>query len=894
MACNNEIRKNRMAAVPTPSAPTTFLFTDIEGSSLLWDRDPERMRTALARHDEIARSVVRQSGGVVVKTTGDGIHAVFENPADAVLGALRLQQAIADPRATGDVPLSVRCGIHTGVCEERDGDFFGSAVNRAARLMSAAHGGQVLLSMAVVSLAGDRLPAGSHLRNLGNVRLRDLATPEQVFQLVHPDLRPDFPALRSLEATPNNLPRQLTSFVGRENEVREVIAMLQRTRLLTLTGIGGLGKTRLALQAAADAMDNYPDGVWFVELAPLRDERLVPQAVAVALGVKEEIGRPLIEALTKYVHDRRVLVILDNCEHLVQACADLAKTLMQSGTQLSLLATSREHLHISGESTYPLQALSIPTRDATLEVDELTRCEAVRLFVDRATAAQPRFRLSGTNAADLAWICRSLDGIPLALELAAARVRTMSVEAISERLADRFHLLTGGDRTGLPHHRTLRELIDWSHDLLSDEERVILRGCAVFAGGWTLDAAESVCSGKSLAQHEVLDVLTCLVEKSLVAFSSEDGRYRMLETVREYAQEKLQPFERDALRTRHLEYYVAWVEKARPALSGAEQSIWLGRLDIELENLLAAHAWCGRADGGAALGLRLSHAIKPYWLNRGQLALGHRLTDEALQRETSRNASRCRGLADAGQISYFMGRYDSACHYLMESLVIAREIGDSQAAAKLLQPLGMACLGRGDATTARAHLAEGLSLAEALGHPREIAAALNALAQWHRAVGEVDDAEVLYRKVLAMARDLGDREIVAIALLNLAMVAVGRSDESTARQLLLEVHAIAEEIGSKAAGQSLLDVCAGLATLRGEWDCVARFYGAAEMQTEQTGLHRDPADGAFIDPLIERAKSHEDASLFAAGEVEGRAWSYPQAMEAAHRWLAGLAPSSRS
>lgn len=869
-----------------PAAVTTLLFTDIEGSSRLWDREPERMGTALARHDAIARSVVEEGGGAIVKMTGDGIYAAFSDPADALAAGLRLQQALADPEATGGVALRVRTGIHAGVCERRDGDFFGPAVNRAARLMSIAHGGQVLISRAAASLAADRLPAGATLRDLGAIRLRDLETPEHVYQLVHPDLRGDFPALRPVDATPNNLPRLLTSFIGREGELREVAGLLKRTRLLTLTGMGGLGKTRLSLQAAADALDDYPDGVWVVELASLRNEALVPQAVAVVLGVKEDAGRPVVEALTKYVRERRLLLVLDNCEHLVRGCASLAKALLQAGPQLTILATSRENLHIAGETTYAVPALSVPGRDPSIDPEALMRCEAIRLFVERAAAAQPAFELTARNALSVAAICRRLDGIPLALELAAARVRTLSIDSIAERLADRFHLLTGGDRTGFAHHQTLRELIDWSHDLLSEPERLLLRRLSVFAGGWTLDAAEVVGCGDDLAPAGVLDVLTRLVEKSLVTFTADSERYGMLETVREYADERLKGSEREAARTRHLGFYVAFAEKARPGLLGPEQGTWLRRIDAELENLLAAHAWCDRVDGGAELGLRLANAVKPYWLNRGLLALGHRLTDEALQREPTRSLARCRGLFDAGQLDYFMGRYDQARGNLEESLAIARELGDTKKVAEVLQPLGMACLGQGDAATARCHLTEGLALAEEFGNKRQIAAAMNALAQLHRMTGDAA-AEPLYEKALAVVRELGDRELVAIALLNLAMVAVARGSVERARKLLFEVLAIADETGSRAAGQSLLDVCAGLAAYRGEWAHAARFYGAAEAQTEQSGLCRDPADQAFLAPLITKARIGCGADIFAAAERTGRMLSYEQAMLAARVWLGG-------
>ena len=468
------------------SAVTTFLFTDIEGSTRLWEQQPERMRPALARHDAIARAAVAAHRGTVVKTTGDGIHAVFDDPLDAVGATLQLQQALTDPQATAGVALRVRCGLHLGIVERRDNDFFGTPVNRTARIMAAAHGGQVLVSKAFADLIVDRLPAGVTLRDLGAVRLRDLASPERVYQIVHPRLRQDFPALRSLESTPNNLPQQVTSFIGRERELSEVKTLLGKTRLLTLLGVGGLGKTRLSLQAVVDVMDDFPDGVWFVELAPLTDPQLVPQAVASVLGVKEEAGRPVVEALMSHGRDRNLLLILDNCEHLVQACAELATAMLQSGPRIKLLASSREPLRVAGETSYPVPALAAPDPRQSMTVAAATRYEAVNLFIDRALVAQPAFHADDRNATAIADICHRLDGIPLAIELAAARVRSLSVENIAARLGDRFRLLAGGDRTALPRQQTLRALIDWSHDLLTEHERVLFRRLSVFADSWTL------------------------------------------------------------------------------------------------------------------------------------------------------------------------------------------------------------------------------------------------------------------------------------------------------------------------------------------------------------------------------------------------------------------------
>ncbi len=867
------------------SAVATFLFTDIEGSTRLWDEQPERMKTALARHDAIARDAVESHGGRVVKMTGDGVHAVFDDPLDAIQAVLKMQFALTEPQPTNGLQLRVRCGLHAGISERRDNDYFGTAVNRAARIMSTAHGGQVLLSDAVATLVGEHHPSGFELRDLGRVRLRDLASPERVYQLRHPKLRADFPPLRSLEATPNNLPQQLTSFVGRERELAQARELLSRGRLLTLLGVGGLGKSRLSLQIAAEVLEDFPDGVWLVELAPIADERLVPLSVASALGVKEDPGRPVQDALVKHVANRQLLIILDNCEHLIDACAHLAKALLQAGAQVRILATSREPLRIAGETTLQLPTLSLPD-DATPSLAALRDVDAIRLFVDRAAAADPAFHLDDRNASTVTEICRRLDGIPLAIELAAARVRVLSVDRIAARLSDRFKLLTGGDRTALKRQQTLRALIDWSHDLLTPGERALFRRLSVFAGGWSLDAAEAVGTGGDVDDGDVLELLTRLVEKSLVVPEVDGTRYRFLETIRQYAGEQLaNSDEEEAVRMRHLEWYLALFEAGRPNLVGPEQAAGLARLDLERENLFAAHRYCDHAPGGGEIGMRLMSAVRRYWFDRGLLGLGYRTTMEALQRPSAQapTPARASALNDAGQIAAYMGRYAEAQVHLVESLAVARALGDRQRIAYLLQPLGLACMGIGDLRAAREYLDEALVMARELGEPREVAAVLNSLAQIARMEGDLETAEPLYREVLEVGGSMPD--IAAFSLLNLAMVAIGRDSSDRARETLLEVIAICDDLDLKPTGQSVMEVSSGLAAARGDWEHAARFYGAAERQAAVSGIHRDPTDEAFLAPLIAQARAALDPSTYVAAETAGRALDYASAMAAVRAWL---------
>jgi predicted ATPase len=872
------------------SAAVTFLFSDIEGSTRLWEQMPDKMRPALEIHDSIARSCIERHRGTLVKKTGDGVHAAFADPLDALNAMLDMQLQLAAAGEAAGFALALRCGLHLGADERRDGDFYGQHVNRAARVMSVAHGGQMLLSEAVQAQVQARLPQGASLRNLGVCRLRDLSAPLRLFQLVHPQLRADFPALRSLEATPNNLAQQLNSFVGRERELAGVRAQLGAARLVTLLGTGGIGKSRLSVQLGAELMDDFPDGVWFVELAPLTDPRLVAQAVASVLSVKEEAGHPVIDALVKHVRDRRLLIILDNCEHVVHAAAETAKKLLQAGPQLKILTSSREVLRVAGEVAYSVPALSSPEKGHAIALDELTRHEAVRLFIDRATAAQPGFRITDKNAGAVTEICHRVDGIPLAIELAAARARALPVEKIAERLRDQFKILATTDQTVLPRQRTLRALIDWSYDYLNEKEQAVFRRLSVFAGGWTLEAAEKVCAGDGVEEDEVLDLLTALVEKSLVAMDAEGGRYRMLETVREYAGERLEATDDSlAVRDRHMDCFVAFAETARPELNGPRLGEWLKRIDLERENILSTIVWGTRSDDRCDDERRLVHALARYWIRRGLLDLGLRLFVNLLQRNRPAVPDRAlyRSLFGAGQISFFMGQYVQARQYLTECLAVAQHLGDAPSIAMALQPLGMACLGARDFASARAHLKEAVRLARSFDNKSELAAALNALGMLYRAEDRIDEAEPVFQEALALARALGDEVFVAWFLLSLAMVCINRGTFEAARHILIEVTAIADKHDSLPLTQNLLEVCAGLAAAREDWKSAARFFGAAEARRTETGLRRSPEDELFLAPLVARTTHSLAPEILATAEASGQGLSTGEARSQVRAWLHG-------
>ena len=783
--------------MPAPSVVKALLFTDIEGSTRLWAQAPGAMGPALARHDAFLRAAVESNYGAIVKTTGDGVYATFDDPLDGLCAALSIQRALADSTATSDTPLRVRCALHVGVVEHRDDDYFGTAVNQAARIMSAAHGGQVLVSQSASDLLADRLPVGVALRDLGPIRLRDLATPARVYQLVHPDLRQDFPALRSLEATPNNLPQQMTSFVGRERELFETRSLLGGARLVTIVGPGGIGKTRLSLQIAADAFDAYPDGVWFIEFASIVDPGLVPKAIAQVLGLQEDANTSVVQALCAHVASRRLLLVLDNCEHLVDACANLADTLLRAAPDIRVLASSREALNVAGEQTYPLPPLALPDPEASAV--EVARSDAGRLFVERARLRQPTFTLSDLNVKVVAQICARLDGIPLALELAAARVGVLTVETITERLNDRFHLLTGGSRTALPRQQTLRAMIDWSYDLLNVAEKTLFARLSVFAGGWSLHAAEDVCTAFDLAPENVLDLLAGLANKSLVVPEGNDARYHMLETIRDYARDRLQERgESVAVRARHSKYFVKFAEDAEPHLEGGvDQPVWLAQLDVEQDNLRAALSWSLEEPEGGEADLRLTGALSRFWAHRGHSHEGLHWCEAALARTAGRprTLARLKALHASGTLTWRLGDITRARSLLEQALAMSRELGDRSREGRVLSNLGGVAIHQADDAAAQAFLEEAVVIHRATGNPGMEARVLNNIAALAISRGRFAESEAPLERVLALSRELHIPIEEATAMSHLGYLAMRRGEFAQARALHERALATARAFG---------------------------------------------------------------------------------------------------
>jgi predicted ATPase/class 3 adenylate cyclase/Tfp pilus assembly protein PilF len=826
--------------MPTlPSGTVTFLFTDIEGSTRLWDQHPEAMRVALAQHDTLLRAAIKQHNGYVFKTVGDAFCAAFYTAPDALKAALDAQLALQQQPCNETGMLRVRMALHTGVAQERDGDYFGPTLNRVARLQAIGHGQQTLLSQITYQLVCDSLPDEVTLQDQGQHRLKDLLAPEHVWRLQHPALPTEFPPLKSLNYLPTNLPHQMTSFIGREAELAEVKQLLSSTRLLTLMGTGGAGKTRLALQVGAEVLDDYKDGVWLVELAALAEADLAPQTVASVLGLREEVGRPLLQTVQDYLRDRHLLLLVDNCEHLVAACARLVDALRSTCPHVTILATSREPLGVAGERCWRVPSLLTPTpADLPLEEKDLAAVlmeyDACRLFVERAVLQRHEFVLTRRNASALASVCHRLDGIPLAIELAAARVRSLSVEEIDGRLDQRFRLLTGGSRTALPRQQTLRATFDWSYDLLDAQARLLLGRLSLFAGGWTLEAAEQVGagegrSGEVIEAWEVLDLLTGLVDKSLViaATLGDTTRYQLLETVRQYARDRLaEGKEVGIVRERHRDHFLALAEAIRPKLSGSEQAHWLAVLEEEHDNLRQALTFCLEAPEGGEAGLRLGGALQQFWWTRGHLSEGRQLSSAVLSRPGAQEHLKARAdaLNGAGVLAWMQGDYVTASALYEESLTIFRELGDKRGIANALNNMGLVAFCQGDYTGARALHEESLATRQELGDKGGNAASLNNLGNVAREQGDYTGARALYEQSLAIRRDLGDKRGIAISLHNLGLVAFEQGDYAGARTLHEESLTIRRELGDKVGIAHCLNDLGNVAREQGDYAVARALY----------------------------------------------------------------------
>jgi predicted ATPase/class 3 adenylate cyclase len=912
------LTRTESSAKSIPTGIVTFFFSDIEGSTARWESHHDAMREAVERHERLVRAAIEQFGGYVFKIVGDAFCASFQDTDDAIQAAREAQRALAAEDFTAVGGLRIRIGIHTGTSHERDDDYYGPTVNRVARLMSIGHGGQVLVSDATRDALKASPRSELSFVDLGLRRLKDLTQPERVWQLAIPGSTLEFPPLSSLDARPNNLPFQVTPLVGREADVRDVKGRLHHARLLTITGAGGVGKTRIALQVAADEIDRYPDGVWFVDLAPVSDSALVPGVVARVLGVEPSATRSVVESIIGAVRDKSLLIVLDNCEHLVDAVASIATALLQQCPHTRILATSRQPIAIAGETLFRLPSLSVPSADENHSPERALEFGAVALFVARAVSADARFALTAETVPLVVDICRRLDGIPLALELAAARVRFLNVKSLASGLDERFQLLTGGSRAALPRQKTLAALIDWSYGLLSGPERTTFDRIGIFPSGFDLEAATAVAGGDS-SPIEVLDLLSSLVDKSLLGVdtSGDRERYRLLESTRAYALEKLTGAgDSDRIARLHAEYFrdrsLSLVER----LSNGAMSTLFAALEPDLDNYRAALRWGFQDGGDVAITASIAGCLTMLWFGGGLNVEGRswieaatsRLDERSHPREAARlwlslsqlySGKRQYDAADRARLLFDrlgdrrlaarallpatgsllqMGRLDEADATVRRALVTFAEFDDKPAIARGYNVQGSIAKARLDFTAAREFYAQAIAVNTALGDEITLAGVYGSLAELEFADGDASEALRNVERVI----DLRTRSNNATYLANyygaMSAYLIALDDIDGAREAAREALRRSVAAQEPDAMAIALQDLALIAAMLDRVELAARLLGKVDARFAEQGLEREPTERWCFDRLIAILRAHLSETSISDLAAEGSGWPEDRAL----------------
>ena len=889
-----------------PTGTVTFLFTDIEGSTQRWERDRAAMESAVRQHDAIMRDAIESNGGAVFKTIGDAFCAVFARPDEAVSAALAAQQRLAGEDFSAVGGIRVRMALHTGTADERDHDYFGPTVNRVARLLSAGHGGQVLLSHVTADLVRAHLPQGASLRDLGRHRLKDLAEPIGIEQLTAANLPGDFPPLRSLDAHPNNLPAQLTALIGREYELSEAKQLFESARLLTMVGAGGVGKTRLAVQLAADLADGFPDGVWFVDLAPLTDGRFIAPTILLVSGGREEPGRDTNDALRDYLREKKALLVFDNCEHVVRDAANVIERLMRECPRLHVLATSRHVLEIPGEVVF---------RVSTFDEER-----AAALFVSRATAVVPSFRPTADATQTIKRICARLDGIALAIELAAARVKMMNVEELWKRLDERFWIIAGGQRMSLGRQQTLRGLIEWSYNLLEESEKVLLRRLAIFAGRFSLDSAAAICGFDLIDEFEVMDLLGWLIDKSLVQYDPTESLYWLFESTKSFALERLT----DAGEYEELQRRRA--ERLRDRAEEGLQQVWRGygdgaRREItrEYADYRAAMQWALAERHDVVLGAGIATALHRYWQYTGQwqegrywleMVLPHgadllgleivarahlglavqayvqgefaEMAEESRQAEAAYEclgdvAGMARARVGSYIAAFIAGDLEKAEALAASCLTTFREIGDARNEAVMLSNLAELTDAKGDHAQAERLYGDAVRIHRSRGDSTALATALNDWGQSAAHRGAYDRATELFREALDLYRQIGDDVRVTEVLVRSGHAAFWAGDVQAARRLLQEACDRLRTAPHAIYLAWLCDACAELAVAMKRNKDATLIVGFGEMWRAAKGIRRSAPLQQRYEQITESLRATLGEEAYDAALREGAALT-PQAI----------------
>ena len=869
-----------------------ILAADVVGYSRLMEADEEATLLTLKAYREVIDRRVTDHRGRVFGSAGDSVIADFASPVEAVRCALEIQTELEGRNAdlAEDRRMRFRIGVNLGDVMAEGDDLFGDGVNVAARLEGLANPGGICISRPVLDQIEGKLQIV--FEDTGEHHVKNIKRPVHVWRWpkdsppkIETQTANDQSAIRPAQPMPNNLPRQLSTFVGREREIAEVRQLLSGTSLLTLTGAGGCGKTRLSCQVGAQVLEEFPDGVWLTELASLTDPASLPQTLASTLQIREQPGRPLTETISEYLAEKSALLILDNCDHLLTGCARLAGDLLRACPKLGILATSREALGVAGETVHQVPGLSFPDPGKRPSPDQLSQFEAVQLFVDRACLRKPGFTITPANAASVASVCHRLDGIPLAIELAAARVRVLSVAQIAERLGDRFRLLTEGSRTGLPHHQTLRMTMDWSYELLSEPEAALLRRLSVFAGGFSLAAAEAVCADDLVDGSEVLDLLQHLVDKSTVV-SEDHGetiRYRLLETVRQYGHDRLDKTdELPPLKRNHMAFFLAFAEQAEPSLQGSGQGPgqgdWLDRLEADHDNLRTALE-CALAQKDGPLSVKLAGALWRFWEVRGYLSEGRGALKQALAAGTGAPSSfRAKALDGAGRLSWRQGDFQDAKQLFAESLVLWRTTGDKAGEANALHGLARSAVNLEDYVSARTSCEGSLDIQCQLNDRQGIATATNTLGEVARAQRKFAQAENHYAESLAIFREIGDTAASVSVLHNLAYTALNQGNEKTAEAFFLEAITIARDLKDQLGIFSMLGGLACVATAMGLAERAVQLFGTAEVVGKAGGYAGDRIDQDEVNRQLAAAQSALEKETFDAAWIRGQNMSSEDAI----------------
>jgi predicted ATPase/class 3 adenylate cyclase len=871
-----------------PRGTVAFLFTDIEGSTRLWQQHRAAMERAYVRHDAVLRTAIADQHGVVYKVIGDAFQAAFPTAEQAVAAALEAQLGleVADWSELPE-PLRVRMALHVGAVDpDSDGDYRSPVLNRLGRLLGAGYGAQILLSHRLAQQVRDRLPEEAGLKDLGAHRLKDLLEPERIVQLLHPGLATDFPPLKSLDVARHNLPIQLTPVIGREREVAELVALLRRdaVRLVTLTGPGGTGKTRLALQSAAEVVEDFADGVWFVSLAALTDPGLLPSAIATVLGVHETGATPVPDLLAEHLRGKRLLLILDNFEQILEAAPVVGGLFAAPG--VVVLVTSRAPLHLRGEKEIAVQPLGLPKRKPPPTVEQLSQYAAVRLFIERAQDVRADFTVDAANAPEIAEICHRLDGLPLAIELAAARVKLLSPSAMLARIEQRLPMLTGGARDLPARQQTLRATIAWSYDLLTDDEQKLFRRLSVFAGGWTLEAAEAVAGSPHSGELglDLFEGLGRLVDHSLVRQVDgvrDEDRFTMLATIREYGLDELTTSgEADEAQQRHAKWFFELAEAAAPSIMiGLITGQWVYRLDREQDNLRAALTWTAAHDPSAFR--RLGVALVWFWWLRGYHSEGRRWLDHALTRTDKEAPERAALLDGAGMLAWSQGNDQQADVFHREALAITRGTGDRVGIARALQNLALIAGNLlGNLTMAAPLFREAVTVARAAGDPAWLAVALFNFGSTLETHGDRDGAASLLEEALAVLRPLGLSGLQGLCLTVLAMVWLGRDEPVRAARILPEAITLHTAAGDRMSLISDVGTAAMIAASASPAHACAaiRLFGAGTALREAFGILAPACDQSRFDEVIEETRRQVSLEVATTSWDAGRALSLEEAV----------------